>query len=96
MSKLYRAFMVSRVFDTCIAVDVVACDGHRQRDGAEAHADGISAWSPLSPGDLEMIRRQVEEFEVVAAVDDEIRGIAVRNWPSCYRSFRPRKIDAGA
>jgi hypothetical protein len=30
---------------------------------------------PLSPGDPEMIRRQVEEFEVVAAVDHKIRGI---------------------
>jgi hypothetical protein len=29
---------------------------------------------PLSPEDLEMIRRQVEEFEVIGAVDDEIRG----------------------
>jgi hypothetical protein len=37
---------------------------------------------PLSPKELELIRRQIEEgFEVIAAVDDEIRGIVARNWP---------------
>ncbi len=37
---------------------------------------------PLSPEELELIRRQIEEgFEVIAAVDDEIRGIVGRNWP---------------
>jgi hypothetical protein len=44
---------------------------------------------PLSPGDLEMIRRQVEEFEVVGAVDDEIRGIVVRNWPHLLSKLPP-------
>jgi hypothetical protein len=34
----------------------------------------------LSPKELELIRRQVEEgFEVIAAVDDENRGIVARN-----------------
>src|SRR5215510_7617739 len=46
---------------------------------------------PLSPEELELIRRQVEEgFEVIAAVDGEIRGITpvsvvgcvvARDWP---------------
>jgi len=37
---------------------------------------------PLSPEELEIIRRQIEGgFEVIAAVDDEIRGIVARNWP---------------
>ena len=32
----------------------------------------IPARSPLSPGELEIIRRQIEEgFEVIGAVDDE-------------------------
>jgi hypothetical protein len=36
---------------------------------------------PLSLEELELIRRQIEEgFEVIAAVDDEIRGIVARNW----------------
>jgi hypothetical protein len=44
--------------------------------------NGIPARSPLSPEELELIRRQIEEgFEVIAAVDDEIRGIVARNWP---------------
>ena len=35
---------------------------------------------PLSPEELEMIRRQIEEgIEVMAAVDDEIRGSVARN-----------------
>ena len=37
---------------------------------------------PLGPEELEIIRRQIEGgFEVIAAVDDEIRGIVARNWP---------------
>jgi hypothetical protein len=42
---------------------------------------------PPSPGDLEMIK--VEEFEVAAAVDDEIRGIVVRNWPHLLSKLPP-------
>jgi hypothetical protein len=38
-----------------------------------------------------MIYRQVEEFEVAAAVDDEIRGIVVRNGPPLLR-FRPAAL----
>jgi hypothetical protein len=45
----------------------------------------------ISPGDLEMIRRQVEEFEVVAAVDDEIRAIVVRNWPHLLSKLPPEE-----
>jgi hypothetical protein len=38
-----------------------------------------------------IIRRQIEEdFEVVGAVDDEIRGIVARNSPHCCTSFRRR------
>jgi hypothetical protein len=37
---------------------------------------------PLSPEELELIRRQAGEgSEVIAVVDDEIRGIVARNWP---------------
>jgi hypothetical protein len=34
---------------------------------------------PLSPGDLETIREQIESFDDTTAVDDEIRGIVARN-----------------
>jgi hypothetical protein len=38
---------------------------------------------PLSLEELELIRRQVEEgFDVMAAVDDEIRGIVARKLAS--------------
>jgi hypothetical protein len=46
---------------------------------------------PLSPDDLEMIRRQVEEFEVIGAVDDEIRGIVARNWPHLLSKLPPKE-----
>jgi hypothetical protein len=37
---------------------------------------------PLGPKELQIIRRQIEAgAEVIAAVDDEIRGIVARNWP---------------
>ncbi len=47
---------------------------------------------PLSPEELELIRRQVEEgAEVIAAVDDEIRGIVARNWPHLLAKFPPEE-----
>jgi hypothetical protein len=50
---------------------------------------------PLSPGDLEMIRRQVEEFEVVAALMTKSAASPCATGLTCYRSFRPRKIEVG-
>ncbi len=45
---------------------------------------------PLSLEELELIRRQVEErFDVMAAVDDEIRGIVARNWPHLLATLPP-------
>jgi hypothetical protein len=46
---------------------------------------------PLSPEDLEMIRRQVEEFEVIGVVDDEIRSIVARNWPHLLSKLPPEE-----
>jgi hypothetical protein len=47
---------------------------------------------PLSPEDLEMIRRQIEEgFEVIAAVDPEIRGIVARQWPHLLSKLPPEE-----
>ena len=46
---------------------------------------------PLSPEELEIIRRQIEGgFEVIAAVDDEIRGIVARNWPYLLEKLPPQ------
>ena len=36
---------------------------------------------PLSPEELEMIRRELGSLDDIGAVDDEIRGIVARNWP---------------
>ena len=45
---------------------------------------------PLGPQELEIIRRQIEEgAEVIAAVDDEIRGIVARNWPHLLSKLPP-------
>jgi hypothetical protein len=40
-----------------------------------------------------MIRRQVEEFEVIGVVDDEIRGIVARNWPHLLAKLPPPEED---
>jgi hypothetical protein len=45
---------------------------------------------PLSPEELEMIRRQIEEgFDNIAEVDPEIRGIVARNWPHLLSKLPP-------
>ena len=45
---------------------------------------------PLSAEELELIRRQIEQgFEVIGAVDDEIRGIVARHWPHLLSKLLP-------
>jgi len=44
---------------------------------------------PLSPEELEMIRREIEAFDDIGAVDDEIRGIVARNWPHLLARLPP-------
>ena len=49
---------------------------------------------PLSPKELELIRRQIEEgFEVIGAVDDDIRGIVARNWPHLLSKLPPAEDE---
>jgi hypothetical protein len=39
-----------------------------------------------------LIRRQIEQgFEVIAVVDDEIRGIVARNWPHLLSKLPPEE-----
>ena len=46
----------------------------------------------LSPQELELIRRQIEEgFEVIGVVDNEIRGIVARNWPHLLSKLPPEE-----
>ena len=35
----------------------------------------------LQPEELETIRRQIEQFDTIEAIDPEMRGIVERNWP---------------
>jgi hypothetical protein len=45
---------------------------------------------PLSPDELEMLHRQIEEgYDNTATVDDEIRGIVARNWPYLLEKLPP-------
>jgi len=44
---------------------------------------------PLSADDLEMLREQIEAFDDIGAVDDEIRGIVARNWPHLLSKLTP-------
>jgi hypothetical protein len=47
---------------------------------------------PLSPDELEMLRRQIEEdYDNTATVDDEIRGIVARNWPYSLEKLPPQE-----
>jgi len=36
---------------------------------------------PLEPEELEAVRQQIEQFDAIEAIDPEMRGIVVRNWP---------------
>jgi len=44
---------------------------------------------PLSPEELEMIRRDIDAFDDIGAVDDEIRGIVARHWPHLLSKLLP-------
>ncbi len=46
---------------------------------------------PLSPEELERIRRSIELFEDIGAVDDEVRGIVARNWPHLLAKLPPEE-----
>jgi hypothetical protein len=44
---------------------------------------------PLSPEDLERIRVEIESFDNIDVIDDEIRGIVARNWPYLLEKLPP-------
>jgi hypothetical protein len=44
----------------------------------------------LTPEELEHIRRQVEGFGTITAIDDEVRGIIERNWPDLAAKLPPK------
>jgi hypothetical protein len=89
----------------CGRLAVLMVPGRRARARAHriARAPLAARWSrkrtpmeflhgrPLSPEELEIIRRQIEQFEVIGAVDDEIRGIVARNWPHLLSKLPPEE-----
>jgi hypothetical protein len=46
---------------------------------------------PLSPEDLVHIRREIEAFDNIDVVDDEIRRIVARNWPHQLSKLPPEE-----
>jgi hypothetical protein len=44
---------------------------------------------PLSADELEALRLEIESFDDIAAIDDEIRGIVRRNWPHLLAKLPP-------
>jgi hypothetical protein len=44
---------------------------------------------PLSPEDLERLRVEIESFDDISAVTDEVRGIVKRNWPHLLSKLPP-------
>jgi hypothetical protein len=43
----------------------------------------------LTPQNLETLRRQVESFAMIDEIDDEVRGIVMRNWPELAAKIPP-------
>jgi hypothetical protein len=44
---------------------------------------------PLSPEGLEHIRREIESFDNIDVIDNEIRWIVKRNWPHLLSKLPP-------
>ena len=44
---------------------------------------------PLSPEELERIRREIEAFDSIEVVDDELRALVRRNWPHLLAKLPP-------
>jgi hypothetical protein len=44
---------------------------------------------PLEPEELEAIRRQIEQFDTIEAIDPAMRGIVERNWPHLVAKLPP-------
>jgi hypothetical protein len=44
---------------------------------------------PLSPEDLDRLRMEIESFDDISAVSDEVRGIVKRNWPHLLAKLPP-------
>jgi hypothetical protein len=45
----------------------------------------------LSTEELADLRREVESFEKIEAIDDELRALIVRNWPDLAAKLPPEQ-----
>jgi hypothetical protein len=46
---------------------------------------------PLSPEELEQLRIEIESFDSIEKIDDEVRGIVQRNWPHLLAKLPPEQ-----
>jgi hypothetical protein len=46
---------------------------------------------PLSPDELDTIRRDIEAMDSIDAISDQLRGIVERNWPHLVSKLPPLK-----
>jgi hypothetical protein len=44
---------------------------------------------PLTPEDLDAMRRQIEELDTIDEIDPEVRAIMKRNWPHLLAKLPP-------
>jgi hypothetical protein len=47
----------------------------------------------LSPGEMKQLRREVEGFDTIDVIDDEMRELIEREWPDLAGKLRPRKLN---
>jgi hypothetical protein len=45
----------------------------------------------LSTEELAVLRREIESFDTIEAMDDEMRALIVRNWPDLAAKLPPQK-----
>jgi len=48
---------------------------------------------PLEPEELDAIRQQIEQFDTIEAIDPEMLGIVVRNWPHLVAKLPPQATE---
>jgi hypothetical protein len=45
----------------------------------------------LSADELAAIRREIESFDMIEAIDDEMRALIMRNWPDLAAKLPPEQ-----
>jgi hypothetical protein len=61
-----------------------------------AEASAYSRLAPLRQSlfrELERIRRMIEEFESIEAIDDEMRDLVEKHWPWLVEKLPPRTVQ---